>query len=86
MIKGTSIPNQKLYVDLGNELTKNGDLKAGLLKLDTPRKLMSNTFSYLGDKNISEISSEQVFGDNGLLSLSHPNFESRANQKICANG
>ena len=29
MIKGTSIPNQKLYVDLGNELTKNGDLKAG---------------------------------------------------------
>ena len=80
MIKGTSIPNQKLYVDLGNELTKNGDLKAGLLKLDTPRKLMSNTFSYLGDKNISEISSEQVFGDNGLLSLSHPNFESRANQ------
>ena len=31
--------------------------------------------------NISEISSEQVFGDNGLLSLSHPNFESRANQK-----
>ena len=81
MIKGTSIPNQKLYVNLGNELTKNGDLKAGLLKLDTPRKLMSNTFSYLGDKNISEISSEQVFGDNGLLSLSHPNFESRANQK-----
>ena len=81
MIKGTSVPNQKLYVDLGNELTKNGDLKAGLLKLDTPRKLMSNTFSYLGDKNISEISSEQVFGDNGLLSLSHPNFESRANQK-----
>ena len=42
MIKGTSIPNQKLYVDLGNELTKNGDLKAGLLKLDKPRKLMSN--------------------------------------------
>ena len=81
MIKGTSIPNQKLYVNLGNELTKNGDLKAGLLKLDTPRKQMSNTFSYLGDKNISEISSEQVFGDNGLLSLSHPNFESRPNQQ-----
>ena len=81
MIKGTSIPNQKLYVNLGNELTKNGDLKAGLLKLDKPRKLMSNTFSYLGDKNISEISSEQVFGDNGLLSLSHPNFESRPNQQ-----
>ena len=81
MIKGTSIPNQKLYVDLGNELTKSGDLKAGLLKFDTPRKLMSNTFSYLGSKDIAEISSEQVFGDNGLLSLSHPNFESRPNQK-----
>ena len=81
MIKGTSIPNQKLYVDLGNELTKSGDLKSGLLKFDTPRKLMSNTFSYLGSKDIAEISSEKVFGDNGLLSLSHPNFESRPNQK-----
>ena len=35
MIKGTSIPNQKLYVNLGNELTKNGDLKTGLLEFDT---------------------------------------------------
>ena len=87
MIKGTSIPNQKLYVNLGNELTKNGDLKTGLLEFDKPRKLMSNTFSYLGKNDIGEISSEEVFGDNGLLSLSHPNFESRPNQqKICANG
>ena len=81
MIKGTSIPNQKLYVNLGNELTKNGDLKTGLLEFDKPRKLMSNTFSYLGKNDIGEISSEEVFGDNGLLSLSHPNFESRPNQQ-----
>ena len=81
MIKGSSFPNQKLYVDLGNELTKNGDIKAGLLEFDKPRKSMSNSFSYLGKNDIGKISSEQVFGDNGLLSLSHPNFESRPNQQ-----
>ena len=81
MIKGTSIPNQKLYVDLGNELTKNGDLKIGLLKFDKPRKSMSNSFSHSGNKKIGDISSEEVFGADGLLSLSHPNFESRPNQQ-----
>ena len=37
MIKGSSIPNQTLYVNLGNELTKMGDLKSGLLEFDEPR-------------------------------------------------
>ena len=80
MIKGSSIPNQTLYVNLGNELTKMGDLKSGLLEFDEPRISRPNTYSHIGENDIQNISSEQVFGDDGLLSQSHPNFESRPNQ------
>lgn len=81
MIKGSSIPNQTLYVNLGNELTKMGDLKSGLLEFDAPRISRPNTYSHDGDNDILNISSEQVFGENGLLSQAHPNFENRPNQQ-----
>ncbi len=81
MIKGSSVPNQTLYVNLGNELTKMGNLKSGLLEFDAPRISRPNTYSHDGGNDILNISSEQVFGDNGLLSQAHPNFENRPNQQ-----
>ena len=81
MIKGSSIPNQTLYVNLGNELTKMGDLKSGLLEFDNPRISKPNTYGHDGDNDILDISSEQVFGNDGLLSRAHPNFENRSNQQ-----
>ena len=40
-----------------------------------------NTYSHNGGNDILSISSEQVFGVDGLLSESHPNFENRPNQE-----
>ena len=81
MIKGSGIPNQKLYVDLGNELTKKGDMKSGLSGFNKKRESRPNTYSHNGGNDILSISSEQVFGVDGLLSESHPNFENRPNQE-----
>ncbi len=81
MIKGSGIPNQKLYVDLGNELTKKGDMKSGLSGFNKKRESKPNTYSHGGANDILNISSEQVFGIEGLLSRSHPNFENRPNQE-----
>ncbi|MDP6169413.1 MAG: exonuclease domain-containing protein, partial [Candidatus Marinimicrobia bacterium] len=81
MIKGSSIPNQKLYVDLGNELTKKGDMRSGLADFIGSRESKPNTYGHVGNNDILDISSEQVFGVDGLLSRSHPNFENRPNQQ-----
>ena len=81
MIKGSSIPNQKLYVDLGNELTKKGDMRSGLADFIGSRESKPNTYGHVGNNDILDISSEQVFGVGGLLSRSHPNFENRPNQQ-----
>jgi len=81
MIKGSSIPNQKLYVDLGNELTKKGDMRSGLADFIGSRESKPNTYGHVGSNDILDISSEQVFGVDGLLSRSHPNFENRPNQQ-----
>ena len=81
MIKGSKIPNQKLYVDLGNVLAKLGDMSSGLNAFDESKSLGSNTYRHNGNNHIQDISSEIVFGVNGQLSNSHPNFENRPNQE-----
>ena len=81
MLKGSGLPNQQLYISLGNELTKKGEIKTGLIKSKLARNFQSNTFRKNGARNISKISSEDVFGPEGLLKDVHPNFESRPNQK-----
>jgi len=79
-IKGSNIPNQQLYIDLGNELTKNGNLERGLIKQEKISQCKKNTFIYNGSKDVESFTAEDVFGTNGLLSGVHPNFESRYNQ------
>ncbi len=80
LIKGSEIPNKQLYVDLGNELTKRGDMKQGLTNLKLTHDYHGNTFRWQGKNSISEISAKDVFGPNGLLTSVHPNFEHRLNQ------
>ena len=81
MIKGSGIPNQKLFVNLGNELTKKGKMKEGLSNFESPKDFRSNTFSFDGSSSIADLSAAEVFGADGLLSKIHPNFEYRANQE-----
>ena len=79
-VRGTDIPNQQLYIDLGNELTRRGDLKSGLLTKSERQNFKWNTFKCDGSRNINQLSAEEVFGPEGLLKNVHPNFESRPNQ------
>ncbi|MFL2982870.1 MAG: helicase C-terminal domain-containing protein [Candidatus Neomarinimicrobiota bacterium] len=81
IIKGTGIPNQKLYSDLATELTKKGDVKSGLKFFTENRQPKQNTYMHSGENNVLELSADDVFGVNGLLSKSHPNFENRPNQQ-----
>ena len=79
-IKGSNIPNLRLYKDLGNQLAKRGDQKLGLIKHNITHNFSDNTFIYDGSEDIRDISAENVFGASGLLSDIHPNFEIRYNQ------
>ena len=81
ILKGTNIPNQKLYADLASELTKIGDVKSGLNSFTEIRKPKVNTFLHSGENDINNINTDDVFGAGGLLSKSHPNFENRPNQQ-----
>ena len=80
LIKGSEIPNQQLYVDLGNELTRQGDLKSGLVQSKNRHDFKWNTYRCDGSRDINQITAEDVFGPTGLLKNVHPNFESRPNQ------
>lgn len=80
MLKGSKIPNQKLYIDLGNELTRRGELNKGLISIEKRKDFKKNTFRCIGSRDISSISAEDVFGDDGFLKKVHPNFEKRPNQ------
>jgi len=80
LTKGSDIPNRQLYIDLGNELTRLGDLKSGLNSFGRIHDFKLNTYRCNGSRDIDQIKADDVFGPNGLLKNVHPNFESRQNQ------
>jgi len=80
LMKGADIPNQQLYIDYGNELTRRRDLKSGLTPFKKKHDFKWNTFRCDGTNNINQIKAEDVFGAEGLLKNIHPNFENRPNQ------
>ena len=79
MLKGSKVPNQKLYINLGNELTRIGDLKKGL-NVNTDKIIFKKILKSNGINDLSNISAEDVFEKNGLLNKVYPNFEERPNQ------
>ena len=80
LTKGSDIPNRQLYIDLGNELTRLGDLKSGLNTSEYIHDFKWNTYRCHGSRDINQINADNVFGPNGLLKNVHPNFENRPNQ------
>jgi len=80
MLKGSKVPNQNLYINLGNELTRIGELSKGLKVNKNKVVFKKNTFKSEGLNDLSKISAEDVFGNNGLLNEVYPNFEERPNQ------
>ena len=80
MLKGSKVPNQKLYINLGNELTRIGELSQGLNTNSDKEIFKKNTFKCDGVNDLSNITAENVFGNNGLLNEVYSNFEERPNQ------
>ena len=83
MLEGSEVPNQQLYIKLGNELTRKGDMKTGINQFNDRAVAKSNTLRCEGNNNIEDICAEDVFGANGMLAEAHPNFENRPPRKIC---
>ena len=81
LLQGADIPNLHLYVNLANELTKQGDLKKGLVEHKIVPDFKTNVFNHIGSNSINSLSAEDVFGNDGALSEVHPNFENRPNQE-----
>ncbi len=81
MLEGSEVPNQQLYIKLGNELTRKGDMKTGINQFNDRAVAKSNTLRCEGNHNIEDICAEDVFGANGMLAEAHPNFENRPSQE-----
>ena len=80
LIKPVNIPNKSLYIDLGNVLTAQGDLKRGLTGSKISREPRPNTFRWKGSRSVADLTAEDVFGSHGLLKNTHPQYEYRDSQ------
>ena len=72
--------NKNLFINLANQLANEGNMKRGLVqsKLDKPSS--ANIFFHESSQDLSNTSSEDVFGKDGTLSNTLDSFELRSNQ------
>ena len=72
--------NKDLFIDLGNQLTKVGDLKNGLVRSNIIKPINNNYFDHKGNSEIKNSDSNEIFGPGGKLSRSFETYEDRQNQ------
>ena len=72
--------NKDLFIDLGNQLTKVGDLKNGLVRSNIIKPMNNNYFDHKGNSEIKNTDSNEIFGPGGKLSRSFETYEDRPNQ------
>ena len=80
LVRSVSVANKSLFIDLANELVHRGDLNTGITKSTIQHNKYLNIFRYDGDKNIENISVQDVFCTGGLLQEKMDQFEYRKNQ------
>ncbi len=80
LLKPFQVHNKDLFIDLGNVLTQQGDLKKGLVESRIPKPSNTNIFIHVGEKDISNATGHDIFGPDGQLSQSFESFEDRPNQ------
>ena len=74
------IYNKDLFVNIANYLTKSGNIKTGITTSQLAKPISKNIFFHDSKKNLTNISSQDVFGESGLLSKSFESYELRSNQ------
>ena len=80
LLKPFQSHNKDLFIDLGNQLTKVGDLKNGLVKSKTIKPRNINYFIHEGSNDVKDTDSNKIFGPEGELSRSFETYEDRPNQ------
>ena len=79
-LKPFNVHNKDLFIELGNILTKIGDLKNGLVESKIVKPSNKNYFIHNGDNDISDTDSYKIFGPDGELNRSFETYEHRPNQ------
>ncbi len=80
MIKSSTVMNKQLFVNLANELMKNGDLKKGLTKSKIVHPVFQNVYSHSGHNDPGKMTIDDIFKEGGLLEKSLGQFEYRSAQ------
>ena len=74
------VHNKDLFINIGNLLTKKGNLKTAIVSSDLLKPQNKNIFFHDAKTNISTTNSVDVFGENGLLNQTFDSYELRSNQ------
>ena len=80
LLKPFQSHNKDLFINLGNQLTKVGDLKNGLVNSTIIKPSSKNYFIHEGNNNVKNTDSNEIFGPGGQLSRSFETYEDRPNQ------
>ena len=72
--------NKDLFINIGNLLTKKGNLKTAIVTSELEKPQNKNIFFHDAKTNISSTNSVDVFGENGLLNQTFDSYELRSNQ------
>ena len=79
-LKPFDVYNKDLFINIANYLAKNGNLKKGISPSELEKPTSKNIFFHESKKDLSNVSSEDVFGSSGLLSKTFDSYELRSNQ------
>ena len=74
------VHNKDLFINIGNLLTKKGNLKTAIVTSELEKPQNKNIFFHDAKTNISSTNSVDVFGENGLLNQTFDSYELRSNQ------
>ncbi|MCS5662381.1 MAG: exonuclease domain-containing protein, partial [Dehalococcoidia bacterium] len=80
--EGKMFYNKTLYINLGKELAKSGNMKEGLIKSDVDKVLPLSIFQHEGSRESLPASAGEFFASDGLLarSFSDSEYEVRESQ------
>ena len=74
------VHNKDLFINIGNLLTKKGNLKTSVVTSELAKPQNKNIFFHDAKTNINSTNSVDVFGENGLLNQTFDSYELRPNQ------
>ena len=74
------VHNKDLFINIGNLLTKKGNLKTAIISSELAKPQNKNIFFHDAKTNINTTNSVDVFGENGLLNQTFDSYELRPNQ------